>query len=187
MSVPLAATGLGDAELVAAVAGGDREALAALYRRHAGWLAGRLVARASDAGMAEEALQDTFVVVWRNADHFVGDGGGDAGAWLWGIAWRCLATLARRRRLPLARFDQEADDEAAGWPGPEEEALAGEFRDRLLAAVELLPEAQRKVLRAVVFEGRTMAQHAGAEGVAVGTIKSRLSRARTALREVLEL
>jgi RNA polymerase sigma-70 factor (ECF subfamily) len=184
VTVPLTATGLGDAELVAAVAAGDKEALAALYRRHAGWLAGRLVARASDAGMAEEALQDTFVAVWRHAGHY--DGSGDAGAWLWGIAWRCLASLARRRRLPLARFDQ-AVEEQAGWPGPEEEALAGEFRERLLAAVERLPEAQRKVLRAVVFQGHTMAQHAGAEGVAVGTIKSRLSRARTALKEVLEL
>jgi RNA polymerase sigma-70 factor, ECF subfamily len=85
-----------DAGLLRSVGRGDREAFAQLYRRHAPWLAGRLVRRAADPGLAEEALQDTFVAVWRRAGAF--DGSGEAGAWLWGIAWRCLASAARRRR-----------------------------------------------------------------------------------------
>jgi hypothetical protein len=56
-----------DDELVEAVAGGDRAALELLYRRHAPWLAGRLAARTSSVELAEEALQDTFLAVWRSA------------------------------------------------------------------------------------------------------------------------
>ena len=57
-----------DDELVRAVADGDRRALELLYRRHAPWLAGRLAARTSSVDLAEEALQDTFLAVWRSEE-----------------------------------------------------------------------------------------------------------------------
>ena len=85
-----------DDELVAAVAAGHRRALELLYRRHAPWLAGRLAARTSSRDLAEEALQDTFLAAWRSASAYKGRG--EVPAWLWGIARRRLASLARRQR-----------------------------------------------------------------------------------------
>jgi RNA polymerase sigma-70 factor, ECF subfamily len=63
---PAAVSAAADDALVRAVAGGDRRALELLYRRHAPWLAGRLAARTSSRDLAEEALQDTFLAVWRS-------------------------------------------------------------------------------------------------------------------------
>lgn len=54
-----------DERLVARMGEGDRQAVKALYRRHAAWLAARLHARTCSAELAEEALQDTFLAAWR--------------------------------------------------------------------------------------------------------------------------
>src|SRR4051794_41549263 len=77
-------SGGSDPSLVAAVADGDRRALQILYERHAPWLALRLARRCADRDAVDDALQDTFVAVWRGAprDH----GGGGGGARLWGVA-----------------------------------------------------------------------------------------------------
>src|SRR5262245_61810161 len=92
-----------DAALLARVAAGDEDAHAALrelYERHAPWLLVRLSGRCSDQGVVDEALQDTFVAVWRRADSYRGQG--EVAAWLWGIAVRRLVDLLRRRpRLSL--------------------------------------------------------------------------------------
>src|SRR5438093_4872804 len=75
-----------DQELLEAVAARDRGALRALYLRHAPWLVLRLSRRCSDRGIVEEALQDTFVAVWRKPRAFSGTG--EVPAWIWGIAIR---------------------------------------------------------------------------------------------------
>src|SRR5207247_8500748 len=63
-----------DQELLEAVADRDRGALRALYERHAPWLVLRLSRRCSDPGTVEEAVQDTFVAVWRKPQSFGGTG-----------------------------------------------------------------------------------------------------------------
>ncbi len=167
-----------DEELIAAMAAGDRVALERLYRRHAPWIAGRLSTLTSSRDLAEEALQDTFVSAWRSARHYRGEG--PVGAWLWGIARRRLVSLARRRSGALPT---ERDIEP---PGPEEIAIAHEDAARVRLAVARLPVDQRAAIEAVVFEGRSVAEVAASLGVAEGTIKSRLHRARLRIREELE-
>ena len=90
---------MNDAELIAAVAGGDDAALRELFGRHAPWLAARLrsVLSATDV---EDVLQETFLAVWRGARGYRPDG--PAGGWIWGIARR-QAALFLRRRGPAAR------------------------------------------------------------------------------------
>src|SRR3954454_8027980 len=96
-----------DAQLLAAVADDDRAALRTLYDRHAPWLALRLARRCADAGVVDEALQDTFMAVWRGAGRY--DGRGDVGAWIWGIAIRRL--IDALRRLPRSEvLVAEVDD-----------------------------------------------------------------------------
>ena len=90
-----------DADLLRQVAHGDDAALRELFDRHAAWLQLRLQRRSSDPDLVADALQDTFVAVWRSAGTFRGDG--DVGAWIWGIAIRRLISRLRvraRRRRP---------------------------------------------------------------------------------------
>jgi RNA polymerase sigma-70 factor (ECF subfamily) len=165
------------------VATGDRGALELLYRRHAPWLAGRLAARTSSRELAEEALQDTFLAAWRGARAYHGTG--EVPAWLWGIARRRLASLARRQ--PRAALSLEAAGERLDpAAGPEEAALGRDASARVRLAVARLPEEQRAAVAAVVYQGQSIEQAARATGVAEGTIKSRLHRARLHLRRELQ-
>jgi RNA polymerase sigma-70 factor (ECF subfamily) len=180
---PVATDASGDDELVAAVAAGDRRALELLYRRHAPWLAGRLAARTSSRDLAEEALQDTFLAAWRGAGAY--HGAGEVPAWLWGIARRRLASLARRQ--PRGGLSLEAAGERVDpTSGPEEAALGRDASARVRTAVALLPDEQRAAITAVVYEGQTIEQAALAAKVAEGTIKSRLHRARLQIRRELQ-
>jgi RNA polymerase sigma-70 factor, ECF subfamily len=171
-----------DDQLVRAVAAGDRRALELLYRRHAPWLAARLAARTSSRDLAEEALQDTFLAAWRGARTYHGTG--EVPAWLWGIARRRLASLARRQppgSLPLDVTGERVDPAS----GPEEAALSRDASARIRAAVAHLADEQRAAITAVLYQGQTITQAAQATGVAEGTIKSRLHRARLNLRKEL--
>jgi RNA polymerase sigma-70 factor, ECF subfamily len=171
-----------DDALVRAVAGGDRRALELLYRRHAPWLAGRLAARTSSRDLAEDALQDTFVAVWRSARGY--HGRGEVPAWLWGIARRRLASLARRQ--PRGKLSMEvAGERIDPAAGPEEAVLGRDASARIRLAVAHLPGEQRAAITAVVYQGQTITQAALAAKVAEGTIKSRLHRARLHIRKEL--
>jgi RNA polymerase sigma-70 factor, ECF subfamily len=175
-------TDTADDGLVQAVAAGDRHALALLYRRHAPWLAGRLAARTSSRELAEEALQDTFLAAWRGARGY--HGSGEVPAWLWGIARRRLASLARRQP-PGSLALEVAGERVDPAIGPEEAVLGRDASARIRLAVAHLPDEQRAAICAVVYQGQTINQAAQATGVAEGTIKSRLHRARLNLRKEL--
>jgi RNA polymerase sigma factor (sigma-70 family) len=175
-------TGTADDELVRAVAAGDRHALELLYRRHAPWLAGRLTARTSSRELAEEALQDTFLAAWRGARGYHGTG--EVPAWLWGIARRRLASLARRHRPGVLSLEAAAEliDPASG---PEEAVLGQDASERIRRAVAHLPGEQRAAITAVVYQGQSIQQAALAAAVPEGTLKSRLHRARLHIRKEL--
>jgi RNA polymerase sigma-70 factor, ECF subfamily len=182
-SEPAVTAAADDDELIRAVATGDRRALELLYRRHAPWLAGRLAARTSSRDLAEEALQDTFLAAWRGARAY--RAGGEVPAWLWGIARRRLASLARRQppgSLPLDVTGERVDPAT----GPEEATLGRDASARIRAAVAHLPDDQRAAITAVVYQGQTIEQAALAAKVAEGTIKSRLHRARLQIRRELQ-
>jgi RNA polymerase sigma-70 factor (ECF subfamily) len=182
-SEPAVTAAADDDELVRAVAAGDRRALELLYRRHAPWLAGRLAARTSSRDLAEEALQDTFLAAWRGARGYHGTG--EVPAWLWGIARRRLASLARRQ--PRGGLSLEAAGERVDpATGPEEATLGRDASARIRAAVAHLPDEQRAAITAVVYQGQTIEQAALAAKVAEGTIKSRLHRARLQIRRELQ-
>lgn len=161
-----------DADLLAAVAAGKRDALEVLYHRHARWLWRRLATRCADPDLVDTALQDTFISVWRSADNYQ-PSGGEAGAWLWSIAVRRLIDLLRRRKAPLP---------VADVPEPEPLPPPGTPAFDLLSR---LPADLHDVVRAVYLDGLTTAEAAVLLGVPQGTVKSRLHRARPLLQEVL--
>ena len=103
-----------DGELLAAVADGDRAALRELHDRHAPWVLARLRRRCADPDVAAEAVQDTFVAVWKAAAKW--DGRGEPAAWIWGIAIRRLIGVLRTRGrwTPVAEASRAP---ARGGPG----------------------------------------------------------------------
>lgn len=168
-----------DEELIAAMAEGERAALETLYRRHAPWLGGRLARATSSRELAEEALQDCFVAAWRNPRSFRGEG--DVGAWLWAIARRRLSSLARKRvDVPAPAADEMTADDVG------EQALANLDAARVRAAVTRLPSEQRDVVERVVFSGQRLVDVARCLDVPIGTLKSRLHRARRQLRAEMD-
>lgn len=165
-----------DADLLAAVADQNVGALRALHERHAPWLRARLSIRSSDPSLVDEAIQDTFVVVWRKADSYRSEG--DAAAWLWGIAIRRLMDLVRRRRLPL--FERARSVESA-----EDLVLSGIGYGALGDAMRSLSPELVAVLQARVLDGLSTREAARLLGIPTGTVKTRLMRAKQQLREQL--
>ena len=95
-----------DEALLKAIADHDRGALRTLHERHAPWLVLRLSRRCSDRGIVEEAVQDTFVAVWRKPQSYKGTG--EPAAWIWGIGIRRLIDQLRRRSAAGRRFSLPA-------------------------------------------------------------------------------
>lgn len=167
-------------ELVARIAAEDRLALADLYKRHRGPLAAFLRLYTTDTGLIEEVVQDTMLAAWRGASRFAGRS--SVRSWLFAIARRRAADVLRRKSLPLERED------ALHWsadprPGPERWAVSQSTQDELIDAMSYLPKIQREVLMLVFVHELSYQETAAVAGVPVGTIKSRLHKARQSLRK----
>src|ERR1017187_368338 len=83
-----------DVALLRGVAAGDERALADLYDRHAGWLLVRMSRRCASADLVDQALQDTFLALWRPAARYRGEG--NVAAFFGGIGPRRLTDAIRR-------------------------------------------------------------------------------------------
>ncbi len=177
------ATRTEDHALLARIADGDRLALELLYRRHARWLTARLQARCGDPDLADLAVQDTFLAVWKSAKKFRGDG--DVGAWIWGIgARRLIDQLRRRRSTPIdPSVVTTSLDAGEGAPSSEDEHLAS--RGVASSAVAALEPELRAVFVLTVVDGLSTKEAARALGIPQGTVKTRAMRARQLLRAEL--
>lgn len=170
-----------DRELLADVAAGDRGALHELFLRHQPWLAARVRQRCSDPDVVAEVVNDTFLVVWQKPGKYTGDG--EVAAWLWGIAIRTLLHRLRPRKSVVERLKSFRHQEHA--PSAEDAVLLGvEHGDVGLAMERLSPELLA-VVQATVLDGLSTREAAELLGIPSGTVKSRMSRARTELREAL--
>ena len=170
-----------DADLLSAVASGSTAALEELYRRHAAWLSIRLSRRCADPSVVDEVLQDTFVAVWKGAGRY--EGTGDAGAWLWGIAVRRLVD-AFRRQPPSSRPLEDVETFGT-LESAEDRVLLGVEHGDLAGALGRLSPELRAVVQATVLDGLTTREAARLLGVPAGTVKTRMMRARRALRKEL--
>ena len=170
-----------DAELVAAIADGDRAALRELYVRHQPWLTARLRHRCSDLDVVAEAVQDTFVAVWRSAGRW--SGAGEPTAWMWGIAIRRLIGVLRHRSgwSPVATRVSEATTMTTA----EDVVLFGVAHGDLAGAIDSLPVELRAVVQATILDGLTTREAARLLGIPAGTVKTRMMRARIQLRGAL--
>lgn len=164
--------------LIAAAAGGDAAAFESLYRRFAPRVHGLCLRLTGDHGAAEDCTQEAFVAAWRALPRF--EGRSRFATWLQRIAIH--TALARRRGLRL-RF--ETAEPAGGLPehpDPRGDAPALDL-ERAIAA---LPDGPRYVLVLVGIYGYSHAEAAAILGVAEGTCKAQLHRARRRLAAALD-
>ncbi len=167
-----------DEDLLVAIGDDNRGALSALYHRHAPWLTVRLNHRCSDADVVDQALQDTFLAVWRKPASYRGSG--EVAAWLWGIAVRRLIDQLRRR--PALTYSPAAD---ALVVSAEDQVLLGINHGDLGPALDRLSPELLSVVQATVLDGLTTREAARLLRIPGGTVKSRMARARVELREAL--
>jgi RNA polymerase sigma-70 factor (ECF subfamily) len=174
----------GEAGLLHRCAEGDQAAFDELYRQTAPWLLVRLRRRCADDELVAEALQETYLAVWRAAGTLSGfDSDGGAVGWLWTIAARRLADGFRRRarqgKVPPALSSP------AVAPAAEDQVLGAELGEDMERALMSLAPDLRRVLQALVLDGLSVRETSLLLGLPEGTVKTRARRARIALRGAL--
>ncbi len=143
-----------------------------------------------DPDSAADAAQDTFLSAYRNIKRYRG---GSFGGWLLRIATNtCYDQLRVRKRRPqtsLDEFDQDSDEAPRQFTDssepPDERTMRDELAHELEHQIQLLPDDQRIVVIMSDVQGYSYDEISTATGWPLGTVKSRLSRARTQLRQVL--
>jgi RNA polymerase sigma-70 factor (ECF subfamily) len=178
-----------DRELWAAAVGGDADSFGALFERHSRAVYNFAFRWTADWASAEDAASDVFLTAWRRrSDVVFTTESGSVLPWLLGVAANHLRNQRRtRRRAAGALFRLNANevqpdhsDETVGRVA--DEAQMAEVQ----RVVEQLPEHERDVLALCAWAGLDYGEAAIALDVPVGTVRSRLSRARTHLRELLD-
>jgi len=174
------------ASLIAASAAGDREAFAGVYRLTAGKLFSVCLGILGSRALAEEALQDAFVNVWRNAGSFDAAKGAPM-TWLISIARNRSLTLRRRavREVP-ADIEAEYARLEDPKPGPLADAVASAEARALRACLEVLEELPRRAVLLAYYRGLTHDELAREMAVPLGTVKSWIRRSLSRLKMCLD-
>jgi RNA polymerase sigma-70 factor (ECF subfamily) len=182
-----------DRDLMARLAAGDREALAPLMERHYQRLYRIALSYLRHPDDALDAVQETFVKAFQNANRW--DGSVEAGPWLSRVAINESIDRWRRNRrrqatfTPLAEGDHEPSL-ADGGPDPDRRVLGRELRERLAVALGKLPERQRAVVVLRHYQEMSLEEIAETLEMRLGTVKSSLHRAlgrmRVGLQGVIE-
>src|SRR5438105_10015249 len=133
--VGVPAVDVSDGELIRRTGGGDRAALETLYKRYARSVFGLALRRLGDRGRAEDAVQETFVSIWRAAKTYRPERGHGA-PWLYAVARNAIVDRSRARNEPAI----EAPDAASAESGPDEHAEQSWTQWRVHRALEELPE-----------------------------------------------
>ena len=180
MSRPLAH--LSDEALGLLAARSQQPARAALFARYGRLAYGLAVRVLRDEALAEDAVQEAFLAVWRAAPRFVPERG-RASTW--------ILTLVHRRAVDLVRREERrrADSLAAapehGGAAADEDVVLRLQRQRVQQALGLLPDPQREALELAYYGGFTQSELAERLGQPLGTIKSRMFAGLTRMRELL--
>ena len=175
--------------LISAARRGDLEAFNGLVLLYQDFLYRIAINILRDEDAAADAVQQALLSAFRGLRAFRG---GSLRSWLSRIVVNAcydgLRRMARARTLPLQIFNQDDEEmEPSLWladpdPSPEARAEAGELQDAIQACLQAMPEHYRLTLLLVDMEGLSYEEVATTLNIPKGTVKSRLARARNALR-----
>lgn len=193
-----------DVELMARVAGGDHEAFATLYDRHAGAIYGAVLRYLGDQGAAEDIVQEVYLAMWQRPAGYAAEKGSLIG-WLLAVARnRAIDRLRAASRRPLLVGLDSGDSEgsesdferlmALGRPvgfaatadEPPDVAERRWLRAVVRTALDAMSDPERQVLELAYDDGLTQTEIAGRLGWPAGTVKTRTRRALLRLRAMLE-
>jgi RNA polymerase sigma-70 factor (ECF subfamily) len=180
-----------DQRLVLAAQEGDLDAFNQLVTRHERAVYNTCYRMLRDASLAEDATQDAFIRAWNSIDSFRG---GIVRPWILRIATnRTYDILRAQARRPAQSLEAQPFESEAEWTSqtdavehPESFAARGELSSFLQEALGELPDDQRLAIVLSDVQGYAYDEIAEIMDVAVGTVKSRISRGRSRLRTVLQ-
>jgi RNA polymerase sigma-70 factor (ECF subfamily) len=178
-----------DHRLIAASRTGDAAAFGELVRRYQDRLFNTVYRFLENADDAQDVVQEAFLSAYQSLDGFKGDS--QFFTWLYRIAVNTAISHRRKRRITL-RIENRNGEESLDPADPSESNRPGhaieqdEEAVRVHRALSRLSEEHRMVLVMKDMEGQKYEAMAEILGVPIGTIRSRLHRARTELRELLE-
>ena len=178
---------LSDESLLAGFASKEPEVTAVFVRRFQGRVFGLALTIVKDAAVAEEIAQETLARAWEHAGAYDARKG-RVDTWLLTIA-RNLSIDARRvRSREVTSYDDAALLQLiSSEPDPEGRGILADETRRLRAAIVGLSEEQRRVLLLATFQGLSGREISEAEGIPLGTAKTRLHAAMLNLRDALEV
>jgi RNA polymerase sigma factor (sigma-70 family) len=173
---------LSDEALVLLAARSQQGALAELYDRYGRPAYGLALRILRDEALAEDAVQDAFLAIWRTASRFVPERG-KASTWILTLVHRRAVDLVRREERRRADTLENAPEPSGG--AVDEEAWLRLQRERVQDALRRLPDQQREAIELAYYGGFTQAELAERLGQPLGTIKSRMFMGLARLRELL--
>jgi RNA polymerase sigma-70 factor (ECF subfamily) len=165
--------------LLSGVARRDRADFEALYKLYHRPLERFLFRMSVGPDLSGEIINDTFWVVWRNADRFRGES--RVSTWIMGIAYR-RALKALQRSRAVAQLE---DDEAFGADVDDASGNNREIEDWILQGLNQLPSEQRIAVELVYYFGHSLEEIGEIMGCRASTVKARMFHARARLRSVL--
>lgn len=167
------------------MAAGDHAALHTLYLRYGPSLLAYLIGQLQNRSLAEEILQDVMMAAWKGAVSFRGD----SKVYTWLLVIARNRAITARKRLSDYKYHPLTLDTIDTMQGHDTLEAGVERRDEqqaLRQALQKLPVEQRETLELIFYHDLSAAETAAVLQVASGTVKSRLHRAKTALRKLLE-
>ena len=180
--------------LIRAAQRGDLEAFNLLILRYQNLLFGIALRLLNDEDAAADAVQEALISAFRRFDTFRGD---SLRSWLARVVVNaCYDEIRKKRRqhsVPLEQFNSEGDEiETSYWlvdpqADPEVQYESSELENAIQKSLNKLPDIYRIVLVLVDVEGLSYEEAASAAGVPVGTVKSRLARARLQMQKSLQI
>jgi RNA polymerase sigma-70 factor (ECF subfamily) len=179
---PDAAREPSDEQVLEAVGRGDDNALGVLYDRF-GRPAYRLAFRIlRDSALAEDAVQEAFLAVWRSADAYKRERAKPS-TWILTVVHRRAVDIVRREQRRRGEPLEVAPEPTSG--PADEDAVLRDRRAAVQAALTELPGEQRQALELAYYGGLTQSELAERLGVPLGTVKSRMFAGLGRLRELL--
>jgi len=174
---------LSDEALVALAARSEQSALAELYDRFGRPAYGLALRILRDESLAEDAVQEAFLTLWRTSARFVPERG-KASTWILTLVHRRAVDLVRREERRRADAIDQAPEQVSR-DAVDEEAWLRLQRERVQDALRKLPDQQREAIELAYYGGFTQSELAERLGQPLGTIKSRMFMGLARLRELL--
>jgi RNA polymerase sigma-70 factor (ECF subfamily) len=176
-----------EALLVSLADGADQAALSELYDRYQAVMYGLAMRITNDSALAQDAVQEAFVGIWRNASRYT-PGRASVRTWILSITHHRAIDLVRRRRptSSLPEADEATTSAALTAPDVWLEVERAVDAAAVRSAIGELPELQREAIEMAYFQGLTQVEIASKTGAPLGTVKSRVRLGLQQMRRALE-